>query len=1525
LLALQAKPTVAQPASGMQFTANGHILLFKNNSFTVASTTHAMTVKFVNARKVLPKADSTASTVPEAPNMPGSMPGLKDKTTTLGTVTYTNLWKGVTLEYTNSAQGIYESTYQLVPDNKGQVHAERVCLAYNRDLTLDQNGNLVIHYPGGTLTESAPVAWQTIDGKQVPVPVAYKLRERNCVSFTLGAYQAGIPVTIDPTLSWNTFLGGSGSDECYGITTDASGNVYVTGFSTATWGNPIRAYSGGSYDGFVAKLTSAGALVWSTFLGGSGSDLCWGVITDASGNVYASGYSDAAWGSPIRAYTSGQDGFVAKLTSAGVIVWNTFLGGSGDDQILRIAKDASDNIYVAGACDATWGSPIQAFTSGDEAFLVKLTSAGALVWNTFMGGSGDEYGENLVIDASSNIIVCGKSSATWGTPVSAYTSGIDGFVAKFTSAGVRSWNTFLGGTGTDFFYDITSDASGNLYACGYSNAAWGSPISAYIGGFDILVVKLTSAGALVWSTFYGTTSAEGAFAIKVDSPSNNIYICGYENATWGTPIWPFGGGQDGFLVNLTTDGAFKWNTFMGSSNGGLLGMSIDASSNIYGCGRSYNSWGTPILAHSAGMDAFAVKITVTPAVSTLQTTNIAGTTATLNGNISSFNGTTSATDYGFCYSSTNTTPTTSDTKVSKGTTSTLGAYNSAVTGLTLGTTYYVRAYANNTSGTSYGDVVAFTTLTTPTVTTQAVTGSSSTTATGNGNITNLGNPANITAYGVCWSSTNSTPTTANSYVSNGTTTVTGAFTSAITGLTQGTLYYVRAYATNSSGTSYGSVVTFTEGAPSVSTQAVTVIGTTTATGNGNITSLGSPASITAYGVCWSSTNTTPTTADSKVTNGTTTTTGAFTSAMTGLTTGTTYYVRAYATNATGTAYGYVVTFKTGIPTVTTQAVTAIAVTTATGNGNVTGLGNPASITAYGVCWSSTNTIPTTADNYVNNGTKTTTGAFTSSITGLTTGTPYYVRAYATNATGTAYGDVVSFTTLIAPIVTTQAVTASSSASATGNGTILNLGNPASITAYGVCWSSTNTTPTTADSYVNIGTTASTGAFSADMAGLTLGTKYYVRAYATNSAGTSFGSVVSFTEGTPTVTTQALTAITTTTATGNGTITGLGSPASITAYGVCWSSTNATPTTSDSKVTNGTTTATGAFTSSITGLTTNTTYYVRAYATNATGTSYGDVVLFTTGAPTVTTQAVTAIGSTTATGNGTIISLGTPASVTAYGVCWSSTNTTPVTADNYGSVGTTTTTGAFTYGMTGLTANTTYYVRAYATNTAGTSYGNVVTFTTSSSVVKPLTLKAYLEGFWNGSTMNKCKKWDNALGDVVDLFSGTVVDTISVELHDATTYATIVYKAHGLELHADGSINTTGKSYIEIPSSYAGSYRLTVKQRNHLETTSASAVSFAGGSVSYDFTDASTKAYLSDASFTPTKLVNGKWMLYAGDVVVTTSYPEIDLDDIYAVFNQNSAKTSVYGYLAADVNGDGIVDDADLYLVFANRDKFLYIP
>ncbi|NTW31036.1 MAG: LamG domain-containing protein [Bacteroidetes bacterium] len=187
----------------------------------------------------------------------------------------------------------------------------------------------------------------------------------------------------------------------------------------------------------------------------------------------------------------------------------------------------------------------------------------------------------------------------------------------------------------------------------------------------------------------------------------------------------------------------------------------------------------------------------------------------------------------------------------------------------------------------------------------------------------------------------------------------------------------------------------------LSTQAVSSIGGTTATGNGTVT-LDGGATITERGICWN-TSSTPTTANSKATSAGTT--GTFTSSMTGLAIGTLYYVRAYAINSVGISYGNEVTFTTlNIPTVTTQAVTSIAATTATGNGNVTSDGG-ATITERGVCWN-TSTTPTTANSKATS--TGTTGAFTASITGLTAGTSYYVRAYTINSVGISYGNQVTF-------------------------------------------------------------------------------------------------------------------------------------------------------------------------------------------------------------------------------------------------------------------------------------------------------------------------------------------------------------------------------------------------------------------------------------------------------------------------------------------------------------------------------------
>ncbi len=302
-------------------------------------------------------------------------------------------------------------------------------------------------------------------------------------------------------------------------------------------------------------------------------------------------------------------------------------------------------------------------------------------------------------------------------------------------------------------------------------------------------------------------------------------------------------------------------------------------------------------------------------------------------------------------------------------------------------------------------------------------------------------------------------------------------------------------------------------------------------------------------------------------------------------------------------YTFLMTPDVFPPSVTTATTTATSSTTATSGGRVTADGGGA-VTARGVCLS-TSPGPT-----VDLGTKTSdstgTGSFTSSITGLTAGTTYYVRAYATNIAGTGYGEEVPVTTPTLPSVTTATTAATSSTTATSGGTVSADGGSA-VTSRGVCWS-TSPGPT-ADLGTKTSDSTGTGLFTSSITGLTAGTTYYVRAYATNIAGTGYGEEVPVTTPTlPSVTTATTAATLSTIATSGGTVNADGGSA-VTARGVCW---NTSPgPTADLGTKTSDSTGTGSFTSSITGLTPETSYHVRAYAINDVGTAYGDDLEFTT--------------------------------------------------------------------------------------------------------------------------------------------------------------------------------------------------------------------------------------------------------------------------------------------------------------------------
>ena len=468
--------------------------------------------------------------------------------------------------------------------------------------------------------------------------------------------------------------------------------------------------------------------------------------------------------------------------------------------------------------------------------------------------------------------------------------------------------------------------------------------------------------------------------------------------------------------------------------------------------------------------------------------------------------------------------------------------------------------------------------------------------------------------------------------------------------------------------------------------------------------------VTERGVCWN-TYGDPNTDDSyQIYTGNNT--GEFTCQVYDLESETIYYLRAYAKNEIGIGYGEVFEYTTDsidnnlLPVVQTLDITDITTTSAKAHCVVTDQGSSA-VTERGVCWG-TEPGPTISGSHADSGLGL--GEYEITMADLMPSHTYYVRSYAKNNEGIAYGDELSFTTAqnsSALVVMTLSVTNITQNSAIAHGRVTGDGG-AEVTERGVCWS-TSHNPTMNNFHASIGT--GMGDFEVEMTDLDPNTLYYFRAYALNANDIAYGEEKSFVTlqnlSIPTVITLTITDITQTSAIVNGNVTGDGG-ADVTERGACWS-TSHNPTISDSHASNGT--GTGNFTVFMTGLTANTHYYVRAYAKNSVGVSYGNEVEFTTSqsisAPTVMTGEVTNIGQNTALCSGNVTDDG-GAPVTERGVCWSTSHN-PTISDSHNMSGTGI--GGFTVPLNGLTANTHYYVRAYAKNSAGTSYGNELSFTT----------------------------------------------------------------------------------------------------------------------------------------------------------------------------------------------------------------------
>jgi uncharacterized protein (TIGR02145 family) len=395
-----------------------------------------------------------------------------------------------------------------------------------------------------------------------------------------------------------------------------------------------------------------------------------------------------------------------------------------------------------------------------------------------------------------------------------------------------------------------------------------------------------------------------------------------------------------------------------------------------------------------------------------------------------------------------------------------------------------------------------------------------------------------------------------------------------------------------------------------------------------------------------------------------------------------------------------------VPLVISTSISNLSQTTAVSGGTITSDGGQA-VVARGVCWS-TSQNPTISNSKTSDGTGT--GTYSSSLSGLSPNTTYYLRAYATNGLGTGYGNQLSFTTgtpTLATLTTAEVVNVSNN-SANCGGNISNEGG--SVTARGVCWS-TSPNPTIAGSKTSDGTGG--GLFASNLTGLSAGTTYYVRAYATNASGTAYGDQKSFITSSQStslalVNTLSVSNIGTTFATVNCSISSQGG-SGVTERGICWS-TNPSPTVNSDRIASGQ--GQGSFAVSLPNLISGgKVYYVRAYAVNAQGISYGEILNFVTafGLPIVSTQTNFVGINTIALSGGNVTDAG-GYTVTARGVCWSTSPNPTISGSSSNDGGTGT--GLYSATATNLLSNTLYYLRAFATNSVGTAYGEEIQINTA---------------------------------------------------------------------------------------------------------------------------------------------------------------------------------------------------------------------
>jgi len=564
-------------------------------------------------------------------------------------VRYHNLYSGIDLVYYGSQQQL---EYDFVVEPGADPAAIGLRFQGAETLNVDAQGDLVLDTAVGLIRMQKPFIYQNVDGLRQEISGSYVLKNTSAVGFEIGTYDATRPLVIDPVLFYSTFFGGSGYDFGVSVAVDIASNAYVTGLSASanfptTSGAFQTTYNGGTFDGFVSKLNPTGSgLVYSTFLGGSGQDQGAAIAIDAADNAYIAGVTDSANfpttpGAFQTTYGGGpEDGFVAKLNSTGSgLVYSTYVGGSGQDELVAVAVDATGNAYATGITNSsnfpTTPGAFQTSNLGSvyNVPVVKLNPTGSgLIYSTYLGGSAQDQGQAIAVDMTGNAYITGVTTSgdfPTANPFQPANAGsYDAFVTKLNPLGSGLvYSSFLGGSDADAGNSIAVDTIGNAYVDGvtYSTdfpTTLGAFQTTFGGTDDAFVTKINPLGnAFVYSTYLGGSGYDEGRGIAVDG-TGNAYITGLTDSTNFPTLNPIqatnAGGFDAFVTKLNPLGnLLVYSTYLGGSGydpGWAIAVDALPNPNAYVTGTTTSSDfpttpGAFQTTYGGSNDAFVAKIT----------------------------------------------------------------------------------------------------------------------------------------------------------------------------------------------------------------------------------------------------------------------------------------------------------------------------------------------------------------------------------------------------------------------------------------------------------------------------------------------------------------------------------------------------------------------------------------------------------------------------------------------------------------------------------------------------------------------------------------------------------------------------------------------------------------------------------------------------------------------------------------------------------------------------------------------------